>query len=215
MISYEDLNRVELFNETNIDWSASFEPSSINSVPSAPSSNEYIPLDFEYKSPHSEEIEYSQFLQYSISADSDSTDWELSPTSQKHNDFEDLTSLNNDYPSPSASSSSHSESNDTPSPSPPMVPRRGPGHPSKASLAAIGKRPTGRSLVTIRRQVHNNSAMRSRAKFNTILEELWELIPSTEKMQAISKADPARQLCRAEKMEIAISYLKKLQRLRK
>jgi hypothetical protein len=91
--------------------------------------------------------------------------------------------------------------------------RRGPGRPSKAQLAAIGgHKPTGRSLITMRRQIHNDSAMRSRTKFNCMLDELWDVVPKAEREKSISPSDPARQICRAEKMEIVIEYLKKLQR---
>jgi hypothetical protein len=93
------------------------------------------------------------------------------------------------------------------------VRRRGPGRPCKTQLAALQadeKRPTGRALVTMRRQIHNDSAMRSRARFNTVLEELWNEVPEDERSKAIAKSDPTRQLARAEKIEIVISYVRKL-----
>jgi hypothetical protein len=102
----------------------------------------------------------------------------------------------------------------TPPPSPP-VRRRGPGRPSKAQSAAqfpSNKRPTGHSAVKLRRQMHNDSAMRSRARLNRALEELWMVVPKHERvLQPENGADDNREVCRAVKVEVAISYLKKLQ----
>jgi len=124
------------------------------------------------------------------------------------------------YPSPASPLAKVEDSDDSASPSqqvttPPMlIRRRGPGRPSKAQLAAMGieNRPSGRSLITMRRQIHNDSAMRSRAKFNTVLEELWNVVPRGERQIAISSSDPSRQICRAEKMEIVIAYVRRLQK---
>ena len=110
----------------------------------------------------------------------------------------------------------HSLNNTELSP-PPSTPvrRRGPGRPSKAQSASHfpnNKRPTGHSAVKLRRQMHNDSAMRSRARLNKALEELWTVIPNQERnLQPESAADDNREVCRAVKVEVAISYLKKLQ----
>lgn len=105
----------------------------------------------------------------------------------------------------------------TPPPSPPAR-RRGPGRPSKAQSAAQfpnNKRPTGHSAVKIRRQMHNDSAMRSRARLNNMLEELWNIIPKSERaLQADetgTEISDNREVCRALKVEVAINYMKKLQ----
>lgn len=105
----------------------------------------------------------------------------------------------------------------TPPPTPP-VRRRGPGRPSKAqgnSHFPGGKRLTGHSAVKFRRQMHNDSAMRSRARLNNVLEELWNLIPKQERIgqQGLGEgeSDENREICRAAKVEVAIEYLKKLQ----
>jgi len=94
--------------------------------------------------------------------------------------------------------------------------RRGPGRPSKAQLAAEGfggsRRASGRNLVTARRQIHNDSAMRSRAKFNCVLDELWNEVPELEKQKATMGMDPSRQVSRADRVEIVIMYMRKLQR---
>ena len=100
-------------------------------------------------------------------------------------------------------------------PPPPTVRRRGPGRPSKAQSAAHfpnNKRPTGHSAVKLRRQMHNDSAMRSRARLNKALEELWTAIPNQERnLQPEIVVDDNREVCRAVKVEVAINYLKKLQ----
>jgi hypothetical protein len=90
--------------------------------------------------------------------------------------------------------------------------RRGPGRPSKAQQLLEGKKPSARVLMTIRRQFHNDSATRSRARFNNCLIELWNEVPESEKQQFLGNEDPGRQVCRAEKIEAVISYLRKLQR---
>ena len=119
------------------------------------------------------------------------------------------------YPSPTTSNSSYA-----PSPAPEIkvelpanIPprRRGPGRPSKAQLAAEGihgKR--GRSSITLRREIHNDSAMRSRARFNTVLDQLWAVLPEKERAE-IPNSDMSRTVCRAEKIEIVIAYIRKLQ----
>jgi len=92
--------------------------------------------------------------------------------------------------------------------------RRGPGRPTKAQAAANypnSKRPTGHSAVKLRRQMHNDSAMRSRARLNKALEELWSAIPLPERTAQAAGGEDNRDVCRAVKVEIAIAYLKKLQ----
>lgn len=93
-----------------------------------------------------------------------------------------------------------------------LPPRRGPGRPSKAQQLLEGKKPSARVLMTMRRQFHNDSATRSRARFNNCLTELWNEIPEPEKAHFLGNEDPGRQVCRAEKIETVISYLRKLQR---
>lgn len=101
--------------------------------------------------------------------------------------------------------------------SPPAAPtrRRGPGRPSKAQSAAQfpnNKRPTGHTAVKLRRQMHNDSAMRSRARLNKALEELWKVVPKHERaIESEEGTEDNREVCRAVKVEVAINYLKKLQ----
>jgi len=127
-----------------------------------------------------------------------------------------------EYPEPANPDSSEQEAktpapkrSESNSPQQPVVPvrRRGPGRPCKSQVAAMQseeKRPTGRALVTMRRQIHNDSAMRSRARFNTVLDELWNEVPEDERSKALAKSDPTRQLSRAEKIEVVISFVRRL-----
>jgi hypothetical protein len=109
-------------------------------------------------------------------------------------------------------------------PSSAVVPaRRGPGRPSKAQLAAqktIGKGLSARASASARREMHNDSAMRSRIRLNSTIDELWDSVPKSARSQYHSvtstwnpvggRIDPLRELSRAEKVAIALSYLRKL-----
>ena len=128
----------------------------------------------------------------------------------------DQYSMALNYPSPSPSL--HFESPKTPTRTPltksitsiePTIRRRGPGRPSKAQLAREKRKgkETTKNMATIGRHVHNNSAMRSRARLNIALDELWDEVPEKERL-----TDLVRELCRAEKMEIVRSYVRKLQK---
>jgi hypothetical protein len=93
------------------------------------------------------------------------------------------------------------------SPPAPPIRRRGPGRPRKtqSSDAPI----SGRSLLAVRREFHNDSAMRSRARVNTALDGLWNEVPEKKRIQALGK-ESERQVSRAEKVEIVISYIRDL-----
>jgi len=123
------------------------------------------------------------------------------------------------FPSPISPKASSKPIALSPPRSPPLR-RRGPGRPSKSHNPAPStqqKRPTGHSAVKLRRQMHNDSAMRSRARLNQTLDELWKCIPKQEKAlqhgTGDGESDDGREVCRAIKVEVAISYLKKLQAL--
>ena len=121
-------------------------------------------------------------------------------------------SLNYPYPS----SPPHFESPQTPNRAPsidsaePIIRRRGRGRPSKAQRAREDSEghQTTKNVITIRRHVHNDSAMRSRARVNTLLDELWDEVPEKERL-----THPLRPNCRAEKLDIVRSYVRKLQKL--
>jgi hypothetical protein len=61
-----------------------------------------------------------------------------------------------------------------------------------------------------RRQMHNDSAMRSRARLNKALEELWAAIPNQEK-NLKPEGGVVNRVSRAVIVEVAIKYLRKLQ----
>ena len=97
--------------------------------------------------------------------------------------------------------------------SPPVVPAptRGRGRPKRALLVPLDNSPkcsTKRSLMRLGRAIHNNSAKRSRNKVNTALEELWKQVPEDERLEYVGK----RILPRTEKLQIMISYIRRLRR---
>ena len=108
----------------------------------------------------------------------------------------------------------HSSSNARQSPSPPPPPRR--GRPCKAKRS-ITKHPVGPLLVKARREFHNNSAARSRARLNAMLDNLWSTIPPELRVGPKSESASAmghtlgRELSRASQVEIAVSYIESMQ----
>src|SRR5204862_5442372 len=97
--------------------------------------------------------------------------------------------------------------------------RRRPGRPCKSQLtiqSSVEKGPTGRSLGIARRRTHNDSAMRSRARLNAMIDDLWSAIPTEQrvrpKLQSRIDLNLVREICRAEKVEIAISHMRKMQK---
>lgn len=90
----------------------------------------------------------------------------------------------------------------------PPVYYRGRGRPTKAELASKSCI-TGDSAVTLHRQRHNDSAMRSRHRFTARLQVLWDIIPEPDKFP--DGSNNGRNICQADKVEIAIEYILKLQ----
>jgi hypothetical protein len=65
-----------------------------------------------------------------------------------------------------------------------------------------------------RREMHNNSAMRSRARLNTMIDELWESIPASFRQSLkshIGNCEGGRPVHRAGKLEVALLYLRKVE----
>lgn len=90
------------------------------------------------------------------------------------------------------------------------VPARGRGRPKKVMLhlANSGKgTTTKRTVIRARRNLHNDSAKRSRNKFNTAIEEPWKQVPESERLGY----DGKRVIPRTEKLQITISYIRRLQ----
>lgn len=83
--------------------------------------------------------------------------------------------------------------------------RRRPGRPRKEDLHQIHGHPAIR-------QLHNNSAARSRARFHAVFENLWDLVPAEMRTRSISEGETIRKGgSRAEKGEIILEYLRDLQ----
>ena len=87
--------------------------------------------------------------------------------------------------------------------------RRRPGCPSKAQLSVecSSNHLYGRAA---RREIHNDSATRSRARVNTALDALWKEVPEKRKCIQTRGKDTVRQLSRAEKVEITLLYIRDL-----
>ena len=85
------------------------------------------------------------------------------------------------------------------------------GRPRKYQLQ-VGKRPTDRSLVTTRR-MHNDSAMRSRCRLNSMLDDLWSAVPTAQRVRPKSQSglNTDHEISRADKIEIAVLYIRKMQ----
>jgi len=92
--------------------------------------------------------------------------------------------------------------------------RRGPGRPRKGQSPTQfvdNRRPISSSRENRRRQLHNDSALRSRVRLNDAITELWDMIPPEEKALQ-SRSDIVRYVSRAEKVESAICYFDKLRK---
>jgi hypothetical protein len=85
----------------------------------------------------------------------------------------------------------------------PAQPRRKPGRPKKSEPI----RAKGRSIINARRQLHNDSAMRSRAKFNTLLNQLWDEVPESQRILVLG-GNSSKYLSRADKVEAVVSYIR-------
>jgi hypothetical protein len=84
----------------------------------------------------------------------------------------------------------------------PVVGRRGrpPKKPQSAPQWPINNR---LPAVILKRQMHNSSASRSRARFSKALNDLWLAIPHSDQ-------GGGGNICRALKVEAAIGYINKL-----
>jgi hypothetical protein len=90
--------------------------------------------------------------------------------------------------------------------------KSGPGRPTKAELRARTSAEYRVSIISKSRRLHNDSASRSRARFSAMLDELWNEIPITERRTTDQlEVFGQRQISRAEKVELAILYVRKLQ----
>jgi hypothetical protein len=84
---------------------------------------------------------------------------------------------------------------------------RRPGRPKKSEQRPYSGVTKGQLKKSARRQFHNDSATRSRAKFNTLLDQLWDEVPEGQRVQALGE-NISRQLSRADKIEVVVSYVR-------
>jgi len=92
--------------------------------------------------------------------------------------------------------------------------RRRPGRPTKGETLVKyfnSTRPT-QSSTNGKRNIHNQSASRSRKKLNEALERLWDEIPSSERTVPANGSKDNVRVCRADMVEMAIVYVKKLRK---
>ena len=109
--------------------------------------------------------------------------------------------LSDKSPSPSSSTATDTLVHDTIE-----VKRRGPGRPpASARLTHPPER-------VVRKRLHNVSASKSRARFSASLEKLWDQIPENTRVGSMRAYDSTRPLSKADKVEIALGYMKLLQR---
>jgi hypothetical protein len=87
---------------------------------------------------------------------------------------------------------------------------RGPGRPKNSERERYAEMAKGRSAISARRQLHNNSAMRSRLKLNIGLDQLWGEVPEQLRVQALG-GNLSRHLSRADKLEVVLLYMRIMQ----
>ena len=100
-------------------------------------------------------------------------------------------------------------------PSPPPPHRRRPGRPRKSQIDtqfSINKYSTNIASNKLRRQMHNDSATRSRTRLNKALDKLWKVVLEQAKtFHPECQIDNKRDVSRAVKVEVAIAHLQRLQ----
>ena len=94
-------------------------------------------------------------------------------------------------------------------------PRRRPGRPRKSQIAtqfSINKYSSNCAKSKLRRKMHNDSAMRSRARLNKALDMLWKVVLEQAKtFHPECHIDNNQDISRAVKVEVAIAHLQRLQ----
>jgi hypothetical protein len=90
-----------------------------------------------------------------------------------------------------------------------------PGRPIKKQRSSNSKRLPKHAITKHRRKMHNDSAVRSRARLNNVLETLWTIIPKHERILRSGLLDGEGEeglgLTRAVKVEVALDYMNRLQ----
>lgn len=80
--------------------------------------------------------------------------------------------------------------------------RRGPGRPKKNDSKS-------QAIKAMKKQSHNLSASQSRRRLNSVINELWNLLPDSEKSS--KRGRKQHKVTRTEKIEEVILYIKYLQ----
>jgi hypothetical protein len=101
-----------------------------------------------------------------------------------------------------------------PKPDPDRPLRRGPGRPKKHEFKS-------QAFKAQKKQSHNQSASQSRARLNSVIDELWYLLPKEERSdRGVERGsesdggarDKGRKVTRTQKIEDVIEYIKELQK---
>lgn len=143
----------------------------------------------------------------SASVESQELDWDIFPELSVALEDRELSYT------PTFSNSSQQESrSSTPTPHMnfDMPPHRPRGRPKKSEGERYDNTTKSRSAISICRQFHNDSAMRSRLKVNTLLDNLWDEVPEWHRVQRL-ESKFSLSLSRADKLEVVISYMRIMQ----
>jgi hypothetical protein len=98
--------------------------------------------------------------------------------------------------------------------SPPSLTVRRSGRLSKKASQSRGARGhTGPLGLKLRRKIHDNFRLRPRPRLHERVDDLWKVIPKEEKDLQVGagSSDDGREPCRADKVVVAIAYIRKLQ----
>jgi hypothetical protein len=93
----------------------------------------------------------------------------------------------------------------------PTIQRCRPGRPRNVkNINQI--RNTDTSAVKTRRKKQNESALRSRARLNKALDDLWRIVPEQDQdFYLKNRVDNKMDACRADKLEVVVTHMKSLQ----
>jgi len=86
----------------------------------------------------------------------------------------------------------------------PQSTRRGPGRPKKHEVKT-------QVFKAMKKQSHNLSASQSRARLNSVIDELWHLLPQGHRLRRAHRGGKKRKVTRTEKIEETIQYIRVLQ----
>lgn len=108
--------------------------------------------------------------------------------------------LTHDFPPPPPSKPPQIAPKENPPTEIPSI-RRGPGRPKKYESKT-------QVFRAMKKQSHNLSASQSRAKLNSVIDELWHLLPDCNRLRRCG--GKRKKATRTEKIEEAIEYVRSL-----